>query len=330
MLKSLHIRNFRGFRELKIESLKRVNLLTGQNNTGKTGVLEALALLLSDPETNQRQLLPSLFRPVGGDPRADFWQWLFNDKSLGNNLEVKSSFDNRKDFSVILQAASLVPIDYDGALLRPLGKLGGFDSYGVGYEQPFKCKTAVFSTKPSDPVQDAIDYNLVILKRRKKQVEQMLRQIEPRLETLEALQSQTGQPGQPSTPLIYAELSGLSELIPVTQLGRGFNRLLDIYSEIVATEARVLLIDEIENGLHYSVLPLVWKGLFLAAKEFDVQIFATTHSWECILAADQSAREGGPYELELIRLDRMDETIKATLMDETSLTTARELGWEMR
>jgi AAA15 family ATPase/GTPase len=130
--------------------------------------------------------------------------------------------------------------------------------------------------------------------------------------------------------LIYAELSGLSELIPVTQLGRGFNRLLDIYSEIVATEARVLLIDEIENGLHYSVLPLVWKGLFLAAKEFDVQIFATTHSWECILAADQSAREGGPYELELIRLDRMDETIKATLMDETSLTTARELGWEMR
>jgi AAA15 family ATPase/GTPase len=46
MLKSLHIKNFRGFRDLKIESLKRVNLITGQNNTGKTGVLESRGLLV--------------------------------------------------------------------------------------------------------------------------------------------------------------------------------------------------------------------------------------------------------------------------------------------
>ena len=141
---------------------------------------------------------------------------------------------------------------------------------------------------------------------------------------------QIGQPGQPSTPLIYAEIEGLSEMIPVTQLGQGFNRLLDIYSELVVADARVLLIDEIENGLHYSVLPLVWKGLFLAAQEFDVQIFATTHSWECIQAADQTAREREHYELELIRLDRVKEDIKATIIDQDALATAKELGWEMR
>jgi len=164
------------------------------------------------------------------------------------------------------------------------------------------------------------------LKRRKKEVEGLLRKIEPRLESVEALQ--TGQ-GQSSTPMIYADL-GLSEMIPVTQLGQGFSRLLDIYSEIVAADARVLLIDEIENGLHYSILPVIWKGLFLAAKEFDVQIFATTHSWECIMAADAAARGGENYDLALIRLDRVAGDIKATVMDDKVLATAKELKWEMR
>ena len=119
-------------------------------------------------------------------------------------------------------------------------------------------------------------------------------------------------------------------MIPVTQLGQGFNRLLGIYSELVVADAKVLLIDEIENGLHYGVLPLVWRGLFLAAMEFDVQIFATTHSWECILAADKAASEQANYDLELIRLDRVKEDIKATIMDQETLDTAKELHWEMR
>jgi predicted ATP-dependent endonuclease of OLD family len=339
MLKSLDIKNFRGFRDLKIESLKRVNLLTGQNNTGKTGVLEALVLLLSDPESGQRQSLPNLFRPVGGDYNENFWKWLIYNKSAAINLQIRASFDDRDDFAVILHPKRGAPIDFDVSIFNVNASedIGGFHCFcGVfgqaqriqGQVQRISFQPAVFSTKPSDPIQDAVAFNRVILTRRKKQVEDMLRQIEPRLQTLQPLQ--IGQPGQPSTPLIYAEIEGLSEMIPVTQLGQGFNRLLDIYSELVVADAKVLLIDEIENGLHYSVLPLVWKGLFLAAKEFDVQIFATTHSWECILAADRAALERENYELELIRLDRVNEEVKATIIDKDALTTAKELKWEMR
>jgi AAA15 family ATPase/GTPase len=339
MLNSLHIKNFRGFRDLKIETLNRVNLLTGQNNTGKTGVLEALVLLLGDSEPNQRQLLPNLFRPAGGDYVDNFWKWLIHNKSAAVNLQIRASFDDQNDFGVILHPKRLAPTDFDVSIFDASVDIGGFDcfcgAFGqvqrvVGTVQRVNLNTAIFSTKPSDPVQDAVDFNRVILRRRKKQVEEMLRQIEPRLLTIEALQLKSGQPGQPTNPLIYAEIEGLSEMIPVTQLGQGFNRLLDIYSELVVADAKVLLIDEIENGLHYSVLPLVWKGLFLAAQEFDVQIFATTHSWECILAADKAARERENYELEMIRLDRVNEDIKATIIDKDALATAKELGWEMR
>ena len=113
-------------------------------------------------------------------------------------------------------------------------------------------------------------------------------------------------------------------------MGEGFNRLLGIYSEVIASEVHVLLIDEIENGLHYSVMPQVFEGLFTAAKELDIQIFATTHSWECIMAADAAARKTNSYDLNVIRLDRVKDDITATIMDDKTLATARDLKWEMR
>jgi AAA domain, putative AbiEii toxin, Type IV TA system/AAA domain len=344
MLTSIHIKNFRGFRDLKIEPFKRVNLIIGQNNTGKTGILEALALVLWEPNPGQCGILPTLFRSAGGEGNENFWKWLFYNKDLTKNVEIITSFDrdvlppNRPpiarlgfahEFGVILQANPKSPIELDTSTLKLAGNLGmiscytttGTGSINAGF------KPAVFSTHPSDPVKNAIEYNRVILKRRKKQVEELLRRIEPRLQAVEALQ--VGKPSQGQTPLIYVDL-GLSEMIPITQLGQGFNRLLDIYSEVLASDAKVLLIDEIENGLHHSVLPTIWKGLFLAAKEVGIQIFATTHSRECIEAADQVARESENYELALIRLDRVTEDIKSTVMDEKSLATARELKWEMR
>lgn len=313
---------------MKIEPLKRINLITGQNNTGKTGVLEALVLLLDSPLPNHslRSNLLNLFRVSGGDWNEN-WKWLFYNKNISKILEIRGCFDNASDFQFILKMGGWSANERPPQPLQNLGAVGHFQAFAVSDRNFAGLNPAIFSTHPSNPTQDAIDYNRVILKRRKKQVEKLLREIEPRLEAVEALQ--TGQLGQSTTALIYADV-GLSEMIPVTQLGQGFNRLLDIYSEIVAADARVLLIDEIENGLHHSVLPVIWKGLFLAAQEFDVQIFATTHSWECILAADEAARAGKNYDLALIRLDRIKDDVTATVIDEKSLSTAKELQWEMR
>jgi energy-coupling factor transporter ATP-binding protein EcfA2 len=341
MLTSIHIKNFRGFLDLEIEPLQRVNLIIGKNNAGKTGILEALALLLWEPDPSKCDNLPNLFRTAGGDSKENFWKWLFHNKDLTKNLEISCSLARitpprsaragqvsaNKGFGVVLQPNPQYPIDLPSASLKMVGKFGSIPCYTTaGSKTNAGFRPAIFSTRPNDPVKDALEFSRVILKRRKKQVEELLRQIEPRLQSLEALQ--VGQPNQ-QTSLIYVDL-GLSEMIPVTQLGQGFNRLLDIYSEVLASDAKVLLIDEIENGLHHSVLPIIWRGLFLAAKEVGIQIFATTHSQECIEAADQVAREGESYDLALIRLDRVGDDIKPTVMDEKSLATAKELEWEMR
>ncbi len=316
MLTNVHLKNFRGFKDTTVGPLKRVNLIIGQNNTGKTGLLEALALLLADPPQSAGNL-PSLFRTASGDHNENFWKWLCYNKDPKNSVEIMGKFDGSSQFGVWLGATT-----QPQGMCRQAGALGNIPLYTLGQQISASLKVSTFSTHPTNPRQDAIDYNRVVLRRKKKQVEGLLQKIEPRLQAVETLQ--TG-----SEPLLYADV-GLSEMIPVTQLGQGFSRLLDIYSEIVADEAKVLLVDEIENGLHHSVLPTIWRGLFNAATEVAVQIFATTHSWECVLAADAAAREESSYELNLIRLDRVGDNVKATIIDKDALNTAKELQWEMR
>ena len=44
----------------------------------------------------------------------------------------------------------------------------------------------------------------------------------------------------------------------------------------------ILIIDEIENGFHYSAVSVLWKAVFRMASENNVQLFIVTHSYECI------------------------------------------------
>jgi energy-coupling factor transporter ATP-binding protein EcfA2 len=321
VLTEIKIQNFRGFKDLTIAPLKRVNLIIGQNNTGKTALLEALALLLADPLPTANKL-PQLFRTTGGDWNENFWQWIVYNKNVHGGAVVRVKIPQRPDFGVCLKKGS--PLDGYVALGQgrtPL-ELGNLPLWSTGGGETAGLPAVAFSTHPTNPTQDAIDYNRVVQKKGRKKVEALITAVEPRLEAIESLQ--TGK-----EPLLYADV-GLSEMIPVTQMGQGFNRLLDIYSEIIAAEAKVLLIDEVENGIHHSVLETIWRGLFHASQEAGVQIFATTHSWECVLAADRAAREKEPYGLNLIRLDRVEDNIKATVIDGQALDTAKELHWEMR
>jgi AAA15 family ATPase/GTPase len=322
MLKSIHIEHFRGFQDLKVEPLRSVNLIAGQNDSGKTALLEAIYVLLMHQHVQQH--LPGLFRvpAQNASPEQNFWPWLFYNKDFNKDVVIRAATSESPEIGVMARHRSRrIQGQVEG--FKPSQSWGEFQWFMAVGQNELRDKVAVFSTHPSNPVQDAIDYNRVVLKRQKTRVQEMLKAIEPRLEAIEPLQ--TGH----QAPLIYVDV-GLSEMIPVTQMGQGFNRLLDIYSELLASDAKVLLIDEIENGIHHSVLPTIWKGLLLAAREVGIQVFATTHSLECILAADHAARDATNYDLNLIRLDRVNGNIKATVMDEKTLATAKEFGWELR
>ena len=99
---------------------------------------------------------------------------------------------------------------------------------------------------------------------------------------------------------------------------------------MIIAEAKVVLIDEIENGIHHSALPQVWTGLAEIARQEDLQIFATTHSWECIQAAHQVFSASMPYDFALHRLQRVKGDIQAVTHDQAMIEVAAETELEIR
>jgi AAA15 family ATPase/GTPase len=113
-------------------------------------------------------------------------------------------------------------------------------------------------------------------------------------------------------------------------MGEGTGRLMSMLLAIYSSKGGTVLIDEIENGIHYSAMEGSWKALLHAARKADVQLFATTHSWECIQSGHKAFCESGAYDFKHIRLDRTSEGIKAIPYTRETLESAITMNLEVR
>ena len=125
-------------------------------------------------------------------------------------------------------------------------------------------------------------------------------------------------------------ISGIDEPVPLRSLGDGMQRVLGMILALVNAKDGMLLIDEFENGLHYSVQPDIWRLIFKIAHRLNVQVFATTHSWDCIKAFQKAAVEDACEEGMLIRLENKNNEIGTTLFDERRLSIATDEQIEVR
>lgn len=122
--------------------------------------------------------------------------------------------------------------------------------------------------------------------------------------------------------------------IPLSSMGDGMSRILQLILSVFPAKDGILLIDEFENGLHYSVQEEVWRIVFQLAKELNIQVFATTHSWDCIESFTKAAVES-PEEGILLKVSRSKLTsdhgkIIATVYDEAELQTITASELEIR
>lgn len=357
MYRSFKVKNFRGLRNLEIDSLERVNLIAGKNNAGKTALLEAL-FIHSGPNRPTLGLVVNQFRGAVEENLGDTFDdlfWKFDAKSEitlcadgtwgsgsnGRQLLMKFSdveiskfvlgegdtFDsqvlenNSVDFisnrKIVLEYTDENDTRYvsQGIIIGhkisanterlelqtsqvPIQNLGNSTFIASGYK---------------DPQGDAAMFSKLRLNRKHHKIESMMRRVEPSLQSLSVIAG-------PSLPTLHAELSGHDRLVPMRLLGEGVARLLSVSLAIATIGSGIVLIDEIENGLHHSVLKSVWSGIAQFAREFNVQIFATTHSGECIRAAHQAFSEDELYDFKLHRLERIkdsDDTRAVTYSKET-------------
>lgn len=150
----------------------------------------------------------------------------------------------------------------------------------------------------------------------------VLKIVEPRLQRLTVI-------GVGGVPIMYADV-GKERLIQLALLGEGVVRLASLISAIGSARNGVVLVDEIENGLHHSILLKVWKAIGEAARQFNTQVFATTHSFECIVAAHEAFLKEKSYDFRLHRLERTKGAIHSVTYDRETLSAAIETGLEVR
>lgn len=132
---------------------------------------------------------------------------------------------------------------------------------------------------------------------------------------------------RPRTAIVRSKQFDAS--VPLRTFGDGVNRLFGIILSLCNARNGVLLIDEFENGLHYSVQPSLWKNIFRLASDLNVQVFATSHSQDCVRAFQEAASDS-PQDGFLIRLTRKGDTVLPTTFGERELEIATQNEIEVR
>jgi len=133
-----------------------------------------------------------------------------------------------------------------------------------------------------------------------------------------------------SARIPIVKVRNVPEPIPLRSLGEGMTRLFGIVLALVNARDGLLLVDEVDSGLHYTVHPALWRLVFQIAAQLNVQVFATTHSWDCIEGFQQAAQEMEGAGGMLIRLERRQGHIVPILFDTSRLSIATRQEIEVR
>ena len=356
MFESIRVRNFRILDDLRIGGLSRINLIAGRNGSGKTSLLEAIFLLAGagNPQLAANANVIRITR--GSEARSDeeistaeiegLWKVLFSNLDTTRTMEVTCdhALRGRLTLEVALgtRRATSVPLDHVGdgvATNLPDERSLTFrftDSEGLQAESHISIKgrglefeankstnapfnASILLSRSGSVQQDAAFLGGLRRQKRGDVLLEALRVVEPRLESIEDISAG-------GSPMIWGDI-GLSELVPLPVMGEGMTRIARLVLVISSTQGGVVLVDEIENGLHHSILPKVWEAVDKAARQFNAQIFATTHSLECVRAAHEAL---GPDGFGLHRLEVIDSKSRCVTYDPQSIDSAVLHSMEVR
>lgn len=185
----------------------------------------------------------------------------------------------------------------------------------------------------------ADEWDRIVFTDQEEVVRAALQIIEPQLESLVFVRSDQETVYTPNRlrrdRTAMVKLRGLERPVPLNSMGDGMLRVLQLALKLFAAKGGFLLIDEFENGLHYAVQERVWALLFEVAEKYDIQIFATTHSWDCIESFTKVAVDRPETEGVLFRLGRSVRTsdkgqVIATVFDEAALANVTQADVEVR
>ena len=364
MFKEIKIENFRAFKSFKFENLKKLNLVIGENNCGKTNLLESLYLCINPYNSLLPQRINNFRGFIIGKP--DFWKSLFyrfnTDRDIVLSCEmipflkrtlrikpiekIEGGFapeSNNGEKENIKSSSSLIPsiigLELETFLesenkkfkssitlkkefrqgINPALRGQHIEPYNIEIPEDYSNPINGYLLNP-----ETIYFNLsekfgeIVKEKEKDRIIKLMQKFEPSLENMELIDN-----------IIHFDF-GYSPLIPIHALGDGTRKILGLALYMMTMKGVILLIDEIENGLHYKTLRIMWDFIFKSLKQYDIQLIASTHSLDCIRAFVNSA----PAEfddLNVFRIERKkNDNYKVITYNKENVNIYLDNEWEIR
>jgi AAA15 family ATPase/GTPase len=307
---NIHIQNFRGISELSINDNRMINLFVGKNNACKTTILEAYATItgMSNPGVI---VLVNNFRGLPFKESNDL-RYLFRNLDYKYPLKISAQLEKNSHRELAIKPSSKESKNSEQRTYS-VSNLQNNPIFNFEYKErdvtelvfDFKIKQKqvlskdykakiLFDSKGDITIQEAKGYleklkgiylapNLWAAANLEKKLEEIILNKKQKdiIEVLQIIDKNIVDISFGINRMIYFDI-GIDRLVPINLMGDGTRRLVLIILSIYDAKNGVVLIDEIETGLHFSVLLSLWKVIFAAAQKFNVQVFATTHNIEVL------------------------------------------------
>lgn len=283
MLNSLKIKNFKKFTELDLQNFSRVNVFVGNNNSGKSTILEAINLAVSEQlmetfsrcfrarEINSWQIIDeiSYLFNQGHDP----FELIFSHNNETHTVQINKSSES--------SPAKLNTFNTQNAILVSVGQYiyDRQEPVNLFYDRNNKnivmndflaknlCPVWLFNTNLPWMHNE---FQGVQISKKDSLILTFLQQIDPTIINISLTNNE-----------IYVDV-GLERLVPLRYLGDGIVKIVGILVWVINAENGIALIDEIENGIYYKNIAKLIKYLDLISSQLNVQLFITTHSEDFI------------------------------------------------
>ncbi len=345
MFNKIEIERFRGIKHASIEGFKQINLFFGKNNCGKSTLLESLCLSagLSNPILLRNvNLLRGYFKSFR------FEDFILNFYNLDSTqpIHFKINNDEERDLKINVNEKDKISIPIENETIDKLSNVADKD-YEVIFDfvvngQNFNTKLQFDSAKPEEftwekesnyeeslkciyfapnyALKESIEGLETIIKNKDEDfIIECLKIIDPRIKDFELIDKE-----------LLVDIA-LGKLIPINMMGDGVRKIVSLLSTIYTCKKGIVLIDEISNGFHHSVMGNLWKVLINAAIKNETQLFITTHDYDSIKGLRDVALDMYNDKVATFSLIRtLNDELKAFHYSLESLDYALEQNSEVR
>lgn len=345
MFNKIEIERFRGIKHASIEGFKQINLFFGKNNCGKSTLLESLFLStgLSKPILLRNV---NLLRGYIKSFRLEDFILNFYNLDSTQPIHFKINNDEGRDLKINVNEKDKISIPIENETIDKLSNVADKD-YEVIFDfvvngQNFNTKLQFDSAKPKEFKGERVNNYEESLKCRYLPPNYALKESIEGLETIIKNKDEDFiieglkiiDPRIKDFKLIGKELLvdiALDKLIPINMMGDGVRKIVSLLSTIYACKKGIVLIDEISNGFHHSVMSNLWRVLINVAIKNEIQLFITTHDYDSIKGLRDAALDMYNDKVAAFSLIRtLNDELKAFHYSLESLDYALEQNSEVR